>query len=144
MVCVHNLKIKLTDLRKYDAEKAVEDEEEAQKPSRFAMPPLRRPLGRLRRRWEAHRPPHGGPHHGAACHRDHVCGARQGKVRIHETVLAVSTMPVFSSYVSQVDILNLGFFRFSADGAGSAVCYCLSRFRVRQKLRCRRLIPRYN
>ena len=40
-----------------------------------------------------------------------------------------------------VDILNLGFFRFSADGAGSAVCYCLSRFRVRQKLRCRCLAP---
>ena len=30
-------------------------------------------------------------------------------------------------------------FSFLADGAGSAVCYCLSRFRVRQNLQCRSL-----
>ena len=34
-----------------------------------------------------------------------------------------------------------GFWRFSAEGAGSAVCYCLSRFRVGQNFQCRSLHP---
>ena len=41
------------------------------------------------------------------------------------------------------NVINLGFLRFLADRAGSAVCYCLCRFRVRQKLKCRSLIHRW-
>ena len=37
-----------------------------------------------------------------------------------------------------------GFWRFSAEGAGSAVCYCLSRFGVRQNFQCRSLVPRWD
>ena len=38
---------------------------------------------------------------------------------------------------SQTDIIIGGFRRFSAKWGGSAVCYCPSRFRVRQNLQCR-------
>ena len=45
---------------------------------------------------------------------------------------------------SAVGIIMGGFWRFSADGAGSAVCYCLSRFRVRQNFQCRTSNPMPN
>ena len=38
------------------------------------------------------------------------------------------------------DIIIGGFRRFSAEGACSAVCYCLSRFRVRQNFQCKSLL----
>ena len=41
---------------------------------------------------------------------------------------------------SRPDIIIGGFRRLSAEGAGSAVCYCLSQFRVRQNLQCRSLV----
>ena len=53
--------------------------------------------------------------------------------------------PVWGSEDCEIisDIIIGGFRKFSAKGAGSAVCYCLSRFRVPQNLQCRSLHNMY-
>ena len=52
----------------------------------------------------------------------------------------ISCGPSTPSALYRADIIIGGFRRFSAEGAGSAVCFCLSRFRVRQNFQCRSLL----